>query len=286
VAVLVAALVLGGAGWWFAAGPGAWTTTPEVVGEPVAEAEQLLTAQGLAARVGERFDDSVPAGTVVDTDPGPGADVRKGGTVDVFVSAGPEFLPVPSVTGATREDAATALTGAQLEVGEVTEEFSEDVEAGRVISQSVPADETLRRGEPVDLVVSKGRRPIDVPDVAGTPQADAERAVTDAGLSVGEVTTEPSETVARGVVIRQAPEGGTLFRGDAVSLVVSSGPPLVEVPALRGRQVDEARRILVDAGFEVRVERLLGGVFGTVHSTDPEAGSEVPKGSTVTVRIV
>jgi beta-lactam-binding protein with PASTA domain/tRNA A-37 threonylcarbamoyl transferase component Bud32 len=286
VAVLLTASLLGVAGWWFGAGPGAYTTTPVVEGKPLPEAKQLLDNAGLGSRIGERFDDAVPAGTVIESDPGSGEEVRKGGTVQVFVSAGPEFIPVPAVSGSTLDEARKTLTDAGLAAGDVEEQFSEDVEKGRVISQAVPAGETLRREERVDLVVSKGREPVDVPGVAGSPRADAEKKITDAGLAVGEVTSEASETVREGVVIRQEPPGGQLFRGDKVALVVSSGPPLVEVPRVRGMQLGQAERTLAAAGFKTKVEQLFGGIFGTVHSTDPAEGTRARKGSTVTIRIV
>ncbi|MFZ5869500.1 MAG: PASTA domain-containing protein, partial [Actinomycetota bacterium] len=220
------------------------------------------------------------------TDPGPGRDVRKDGTVRLVVSAGPELVPVPSVTGLTLDEARAALAERGLTLGAPTEEYSEDVEQGRIVSQAVAPEQQLRRGEAVDVVVSLGRQPIDVPAVVGKPRAEAEKAITDAGLTVGEVTTQPSEQVAEGAVISQDPADGTLFRGDAVALVVSSGPPMVEVPQVQGQQLEEATAALQAAGLQVRVERLFGGIFGTVHSTDPPAGSQVRKGSTVTVRVV
>jgi serine/threonine-protein kinase len=286
VGALVLAVLLGSGGWWFTAGPGAYTTTPTLAGKTVDEARTLLKAEGLAAEVSDRYDDSVPAGVVLESDPAGGDRVHKGGTVDVFVSAGPESVPVPQLVGLPLEQAKQALADAGLTAGAVTEEFSEDVPAGSVVDQSVPAEQPQKRSVPVDLVVSKGPQPIDVPAVVGTPRAEAEQAVRAAGLAVGDVTEEPSESVPKGVVVRQAPEGGTLFRGDPVSLVVSSGPPLVAVPQVRGMQLEEAERVLHDAGFETKVEKLFGGIFGTVHSTDPAEGAQVPKGSTVTIRVV
>ena len=286
VVLLLAAIALGTGGWWFAAGPGAYTSTPTVAGEPVERAQQLLSASGLRSTLSQRFDDAVPEGTVIDSRPAGGEQVRKDGRVELFVSAGPELVAVPTLTGSTLEEATAALTDAGLLLGERGEEFSEDVEQGRVISQSVPAEQQLRRGEAVDVVVSQGRQPIEVPSVAGQSQGDAEKAITDAGLSVGEVTPAESMDVAEGTVISQDPADGTLFRGDAVSLVVSSGPPMVTVPDLSGQQLAQAEQALRDLGLEVNVERLFGGIFGTVHSTDPGGGEQVRKGSTVTVRVV
>ena len=103
---------------------------------------------------------------------------------------------------------------------------------------------------------------------------------------MGKITQQVSESVAAGEVISQTPPDGTLFRGDAVDLVVSSGPPLVAVPAVQGTQVDAARAKLEALGFEVQVNNVLGGVFGTVRSSDPGAGTSIPKGSTITLTVV
>jgi len=94
-------------------------------------------------------------------------------------------------------------------------------------------------------------------------------------------------TVPKGSVISQAPSAGTtLFKGDEVKLVVSKGPVMVKVPDVSGKQADEAEQILRTAGFDVKRENALGGIFGTVHHTNPAAGTEAPKGSVVTMVII
>ncbi len=92
--------------------------------------------------------------------------------------------------------------------------------------------------------------------------------------------------VPAGDVVSQRPADGTLFRGDTVTVVVSLGPPLVEVADVVGQQVGPATTVLEDAGFVVEVEEVLGGFFGTVRDQDPDAGTAVPRGSTVTLTIV
>ena len=274
-----------GSGWYFLTGPGAYTVTPTVAGT-VDEARRTLDHAGLGMRVTEQYDEQVPAGAVVGTDPGAGEQIRKGATVTVLVSRGTEFTPATTVTGLTVEDATTALAADDLALAPDPEQaFSETVAEGLVISQVPPAGETVKRGSEVVVVVSKGREPVPVPGVVEQERAAAEKALTDVGL-VPQVTEEFSETVAAGVVISQAPVDGTLFAGDPVALVVSKGPPLVEVPAVRGKQVEEATRILRDAGFEVEVRRLVQNGFGTVLSSDPGAGEQVPKGSTVVINVV
>ena len=95
-----------------------------------------------------------------------------------------------------------------------------------------------------------------------------------------------SDTVAKGSVISQSPAGTTAYKGDKVKLVVSKGPVLVKVPNVQGKQEPEAVKLLDDAGFKVKVERFMGGMFGTVRSQDPAADSEQPKGTTITLVVV
>jgi len=287
VAALVAALVLAlaAAGTWAVLdGPLARVEVPQVLGVPQAEAEAALAARELDPTVREAYSDDVEAGRVVAASPRVGASVREDSAVTLTVSLGPQLFAVPAVTGATRAEAEAALAAASLAVGAVTEAHSEDVEAGRVVSQGTAAQEQVRGGTPVDLVVSLGRQPIPVPAVAGQPRERAERAVRDAGLVVGGVTAEASESVPEGSVVRSSP-AGPLFRGEAVALVVSSGPPVVDVPRVVGQQLAPAQQALEAAGLVVRVERVLGGFFGTVRSQDP-AGGQARKGSTVTLVIV
>jgi serine/threonine-protein kinase len=124
--------------------------------------------------------------------------------------------------------------------------------------------------------------------VVGATLDQARTRIRDAGLVVGgEPVQRSSETVPAGSVVSQNPAEGTLFRGDAVRLVVSSGPPLVRVPdGLQGGRVEEVRAALEELGFAVRVENVLGGIFGTVRSVEPGSGQSVPKGSTITLTVV
>ncbi|WP_369053588.1 Stk1 family PASTA domain-containing Ser/Thr kinase [Kineococcus terrestris] len=286
VATLVVLALAAGLSWFFLAGPGAWTTTPDVTGRDPDRAEAVLTAAGLGVEREEAHSDTVPAGVVAATDPAAGERVRRDGAVTLVVSLGVEQHPVPDVVGDPEADAARALTDGGLAVGEVRREFSEDVPEGDVIATDPAAGTVLDHDTPVALVVSRGRQPIDVPDVTGDALAEARAALEDAGLVVGGTREETSESVPAGAVVSQDPGDGTLFRGDAVDLVVSTGPPLVEVPAVQGRQVADARAALEELGFRVRVENVLGGIFGTVRSSDPGAGEAVPRGSTVTLTVV
>jgi serine/threonine-protein kinase len=169
----------------------------------------------------------------------------------------------------------------------VTREFSEDVPRGSVITAR-PADGTkVRAGTGVALVVSKGAR-IDIPEVIGSDEADARSELTEAGLKV-KIATErvTSSEYDKGQVVRQTPKsGGPAAEGDTVTLTLSKGPEMIEVPDVVGDSVDDATQALEGAGFEVDEDRGLFGIFGDeVKSQSVEGGQTAPKGSTITIKI-
>lgn len=283
--LLVAVLLAAGAGWYLAAGR--TVPTPDVLGQEVPAATTALAAQGLLLAVGgEEFSETVPPGAIISSDPAPGDGVRPEGTVSVTVSKGPERYEVPSVKGLTQAQAEAAITEANLAVGQVTEDFDDRVDLGAVVSTSPRIGSPQKPGTPIDLIVSKGPRPVPVPDVAGLRQGAARDTLTAAGLKVS-VTERFSERVVDGVVISVRPKAGTIVdSGSRVELVVSKGPPPVEVPNLVDLPRDRAVAALRQLGLKARV--LEGAVtpLDRVLSQDPPAGTQVPKGSTVTIRII
>jgi serine/threonine-protein kinase len=282
LAVLLVALLLG---WFFLLGPGSSVTVPAVAGQPRDKAVAALEAAGLGASIEESFSEDVPAGTVISTDPTAGASAGKGSDVTLVVSKGPERYAVPDVVGSTVAEATRRLAEASLAVGKVTEKFDERIPDGQVVATAPKVGSELKKGAKVALVVSKGRQPIDVPDWTGKDATQAAKALSDLGLKVDATKQENSDTVPKGKVISQDPRDGTLYRGDPVTLVVSKGPVMVDVPQVVGKTLPEAQQLLEAAGFKVKVEEALGGFFRTVRFQDPASG-QAPKGSTVTLTIV
>jgi serine/threonine-protein kinase len=186
----------------------------------------------------------------------------------------------------TVAEARARIQAAKLKVGKVTEEFSEKVPDGQVVAAKPGPGANLKRGAAVAMTVSKGRRPIEVPDLTGQDADTAARELSDLGLTVDATRQENSDSVPEGRVLSQSPSNGTLFRGDPVTLVVSKGPVLVDVPNVVGQQLQQAQQALEAAGFTVEVRRALGGFFGTVRLQDPAGGGKARKGSTVTLTIV
>jgi beta-lactam-binding protein with PASTA domain len=235
VAAALAAILLGylvlvlGFGRMFVAG-GEEVAVPEVIGHNVDEAEMTLADAGLVIKeMGVAKDSSLPEGFVVEQDPEPGIPVRKGRTVKVRVSAGLTEVHVPNVVGRTLRQAELVLSAIGLNVGEVTDVHDDTVPKDHVIDQAPKAREKVNRGTKVDLMVSLGSEEVTIlmpVNLVGRTVDEAAKALKEYELAVGSVTTEPSTTVPAGRIISQAPDiGEQVKKGEAVDLVISSGPP-------------------------------------------------------------
>ncbi|QDW63582.1 Stk1 family PASTA domain-containing Ser/Thr kinase [Oerskovia sp. KBS0722] len=288
--VVLLAGALTGASWWFLSGPGAYTIVPGgLVGAPQAGAEQTLAAVDLRSDVTEAYDDTFAAGTVISTDPGAGEKVRKDGEVHLLVSLGVKMIEIPTgLVGKPAGEATEALKDAGFTVGEPVEAYSDTVPAGTVVSVSEAEGTSVPHSTVPVLTVSQGPAPVTIPQVVGLGKDAALTALTDLGLDPSS-TDDYSETVAAGLVISQTPENGTEgHRGDKVALVVSLGPPLVEIPNTYGRNVTEAEKMLKDAGFAVEVRHPQGiSPLNIVYAQDPAggAGKTAPKGSTIVINV-
>jgi beta-lactam-binding protein with PASTA domain len=194
-------------------------------------------------------------------------------------------VTVPNVVGDTQAAATTAITGAGLAVGTVTQQSSSTVASGDVISESPSAGTSVNSGSAVNLVVSTGSAQVTVPNVVGDTQAAATTAITGAGLVVGTVTTASSSTVASGNVISESPSAGTSVNsGSAVNLVVSTGPAPVTVPNVVGDTQAAATSAIIAAGLVVGTVTTASSstvASGNVISESPSAGTSVNSGSAV-----
>ena len=148
------------------------------------------------------------------------------------------------------------------------------------------AGASVKPGTTVDLVVSKGPEPVPVPDVVGRKAGAAKDALAATGLKA-DVTQKFSETVADGVVISIKPKPGTIVdSGTRVAMVVSKGPPPVTVPNLIDMPRQKAIDTLRGLGLVPKVEEGAFSPLNRVVSQSPGGGTEVPKGSSVTIRII
>jgi serine/threonine-protein kinase len=290
VALLVLLLAVGGAafaGWYLAAGPGKQVTVPGVIGMDQTAATAALQQVGLRLEVGgEEYSETVAVGLVLSSDPEPGASTAADSVISVVLSKGPERYAVPDVKGKPLAEAEAALVEAKLAVGVITEDWDPAVPDGSVASTDPPVGDELKPGSLVNLVVSKGPKPVKLPNLAGVAVAEAQAQLEAAGLVVT-TTEEFSTEYAEGQVVSSTPaKGERVPVGSTVELVVSKGPPPVEVPYLIDMPKDDAVYLLQSLGLNVEVNEPPFTPLDRVISQDPAAGTMIPAGSTVTITII
>ena len=287
IALVIFLVVLGsGLGGWLLA-TGKSVPTPDIVGQSTAAATEILSAAGLSLVVTEeQFSEELPADQVISSDPAPSAGVREGGAVGAVVSKGPERYVIPNVQGLTAAEATAALAGANLVIGSTTSVFDDRVPANAVSGTSPEIGTEVKPGTSVDIAVSKGPKPVPIPAVVGKKAQVAASALADLGLIV--VTKEKfSEQVADGLVIAIRPGEGTVVdSGTEVDLVTSKGPPPVEVPSLVDMPKNKAISTLKGLGLKPKVLEAAATPLDRVYSQDPPAGTMIPKGSQVIIRII
>lgn len=298
-AVAVLAILAALLGWWFGAGPGSRVTLPEdLAGMTPAEATQALTELGLTVnpQQGQASSPTVEAGLVADTDPPIGTAVGRGTEVQLLISTGPKPLPVPAFAGMTEADAVAAIEAAPFTLADpIIRQFDGTVAQGLVID-ALAADGTSLTGvaeygelQAVTLIVSAGP----LPDVTGMSPEEATQVLAGVGLTASTGPEEFSDVPA-GAVSRIDPElnadgVGRVFRvNDSVTLIVSRGPDLVQVPDVIGDNIAAAKAELEAAGFVVEVNSLIPEAswdnnLAVVASTNPGPGEMAKRGSTVTI---
>ncbi len=253
-------------------------------GTDTATATATLTAADLTVvtGTGQEFDDAVPVGAVLRTDPVGGTELSVDAPVTLILSAGPRPIVVPQVVGQSQADATKSLTDAGFTIGTVTKTFDARVEPGRVLRTDPTVGSTAARGSAVALTVADS---ITVPDVRGRSTKDAIAAMRDAGFSVTVGDPAFDAGVDAGDILRSDPGPGTRVdrTGASVFLVPSNA---VTVPDLTDQKVKDAERTLADLGLKIDVTSFFGGDNGTVWNQSPAAGGRVRPGDTVSVYVL
>jgi serine/threonine-protein kinase len=209
------------------------------------------------------FSPDIAAGNVAETDPAAGTVVSRDTVVSLKISKGPQPIAVPEFAGLAEQEAKDLATSTGFVPTDSERQFSTDVDEGTVITaygvgtdnervQLITGTEYYDQ-KPVTFLVSAGA----LPNVVGLPVNDAI-----ALLQTKDVTGTPvaetvfDNTVPSGSVVSLQPAtaDAPVAPGDSVSLVVSKGPDLVDIPKVVGSTISAARKALTDAGFTVRVQ--------------------------------
>lgn len=284
----IAALAAAGfGGWWLSIGPGTYSPTPDVIGQSFDAAATTLAAEGLVlVAASEDYSEDVPPGSILTTDPEPGAGVAPGGSVNAVVSLGPERYAVPDIRGSTPTEATEAIVAAGLASGGRVEAFDSEVPAGQVAATDPQIGANVPPDTPVDLIVSKGPEPVELEDVTGRKQSVAVKRLEESGVQVS-ITKEFSDSVPDGRVISMKPKATTVVdAGSTVAIVVSKGPPPVQVPDLIDMRQKAAVEQLQRLGLKAEIDDGAVTRLNRVFDQSPSPGEMVPKGTTVILRII
>jgi len=256
---------------------------PYVVALRQAQAVDQITKRDLVPRVRRISNSDVEEGFVFAQNPTEGTNVDKDTVVVIDVSAGKPEVTVPSVVGQSSTDAVAELTRAGLDTQIV--EVNSDRDEGTVTAQFPDAGTVVVEGTQVRINVSKGPKPVNVPNVIGLPYDQAASELGRAGFDVARVDVDSD--LAKGIVTNQVPSGGSeSSKGATVTLSVSRGPVTTAVPDVTNQDVTIAQATLEAAGFRTRVvlentDEL--GFDGIVISQDPIGDTQAKAGSIVTL---
>ena len=199
-------------------------------------------------------------------------------------------VEVPKLVGLSLAEAQGTAQRAGIDVAVETRAYSDAVPVDAIASQDQPPGKRVKAGRVINVVVSLGREMIAVPDLVGQPLLQSRLVVEGARLQIGQVNERFDDTVKPGLIISQDPPAGTRIpRGSALTLLVSRGPELVEMPVLVGRPLEEARRRLEELGLIVRQVRSAVSPDlepGTVVDQSPDPGRRVRPSETEVVLTV
>ena len=196
-----------------------------VDGWDVEKAKKKLLEMELVPRLTYVESDEYEAGIVIYADVSEGAKLKSGAEVLLTVSSGTQGVEVPGTIGLTYEKAYSELAGAGFKIDRA-EDYSADVEKGRVISQVPVEGESVPKGSSVTVTVSIGpaENKVEMPNVIGYDEMTARAVIVEAGLEVGEVVYNYNDTVAEGLVYYQSRQQGTMVEQDtAVDIMISKG---------------------------------------------------------------
>lgn len=202
---------------------------PNVADQTKDDAKYRLEQEGFVVDFVEQHNETVKKGRVVKTSPEIGTEVAEGSTIMVTVSLGAEIkmTTVPTLMGKTRTEAEAELKNANLEVGNITEQFSDQITKGVVISQSHASGTEVEEGVTIDFVVSKGPEDVVIPDLSGNPKDRVVEKLTALGLNV-ELFEEYNEMAAGRAYASTPGFGSTVKVGSTIQVYLSKGPKPAE----------------------------------------------------------
>ena len=248
---------------------------PDLTGSEQAQALEDLQNLGFKVGIENSADSSVPAGSVIRTQPPSNTVINPDSLVTIIVSVGPEAFPIPYVLDIETERAIFVVEESGFTLGQVLEVNDENIPRGFVISQNPVAGTKMSPGTTVDLVVSKGPSLIEISDLSRKSPEDAIQILETLGFEY-ELIEEYSEDVEIGLVSGTLPEAGEIVTPDELIQVIVSLGIRIEVPEVEGLKYEDAIRVLEELGLVATVS---GDTNDVVRKQIPRKGEFIePEG--------
>ena len=248
---------------------------PDLTGSEQAQALEDLQNLGFKVGIENSADSSVPAGSVIRTQPPSNTVINPDSLVTIIVSVGPEAFPIPYVLDIETERAIYVVEESGFTLGQLLEVNDENIPRGFVISQNPVAGTKMSPGTTVDLVVSKGPSLIKISDLSRKSPEDAIQILETLGFEY-ELIEEYSEDVEIGLVSGTLPEAGEIVTPDELIQVIVSLGIRIEVPEVEGLNYEDAIRVLEEIGLVATVS---GDTNDVVRKQIPRKGEFIePEG--------
>ena len=248
---------------------------PDLTGSEQAQALEDLQNLGFKVGIENSADSSVPAGSVIRTQPPSNTVINPDSLVTIIVSVGPEAFPIPYVLDIETERAIYVVEESGFTLGQLLEVNDENIPRGFVISQNPVAGTKMSPGTTVDLVVSKGPSLIEISDLSRKSPEDAIQILETLGFEY-ELIEEYSEDVEIGLVSGTLPEAGEIVTPDELIQVIVSLGIRIEVPEVEGLKYEDAIRVLEELGLVATVS---GDTNDVVRKQIPRKGEFIePEG--------
>ena len=260
----------------------------EYVGQSYENATTPAQSNNFPVEVAERvYDDTKPEGTVVQQYPSAGTVQSTEEPVKVVVTTANNIIVVPDVKMLNKEAAERMIDYCGLKA-EFTSSESDSVAEGLIISQSPEAGVNAKANDTVNIVISKGRPKVRMPDVEGKKYDEALKLIKDAGIC-GKTVYDTDKTKTDGIVLKQSISAGSeIAVGTKVLITVNSGSSVVTVPDIIGLTVEEADKKAEQAGLNllIYVDDDHPYKEGRVSAQGPHAGLTAEKGSDLVVLLM
>ena len=262
---------------------------PDFVGMKYEEAVKLAKKEGI--KLGEciKKTSSEEINTVIAQDIAPDTKVSNLTGVILTVSLGEEKCLVPYVMYLAEAESIQTLVDSGWTESDIELDYEENelVKEGHVISQSIESGEIVAAGTKIKLVVSSGRKSLDMPDVVGKSESAGTSELEGYGLIVNKSYAHDENVKSGNIISQSIAKGQKIKAGTSVDIVISTGEELFKVPSVLGNKESNAVKALENQNFEViKIEAYSETVAeGCVISQSLAAGGEYKKGTQIVIEI-